>query len=380
MAALLDEHDLTICSIDAGDQIPKDSDIYAFTCATTQVPWVKGEILRIKKTNPNSFIIVGGPHPTMTKQSLGADCCFIGEAEVSINDVVKEQQRGIVFGEKPEKLDNFPFPKRDADFLSKYYHYLAGKRTTSMVTSRGCPFNCAYCCGVNKPVRFRSPLSVYKEARQIKELGYDSIVFYDDIFTLRNQRLKKMCDLISQLDIQWKCLSRGDLVDKEMVDWMVKAGCIEVSFGVESGSQKMLENVNRHVKTADSIKAIRMCNDAGLRTRAFFIIGLPGESWESIEETRRFLLKAQPTTFNLSMFMPYPGSDIFEHKERYDIEFDKSLILEHPEELWYQRKFDEYTCLVRTSAMTSEEILKTRKQLSEEFEEEERYWERKDDK
>ena len=377
VASALDQYSPRLYSIDAGDKVPTDCDVYGFTCTTSQSVWVKKAISKIREKNPECYTVVGGPHPTLTGENCGADCCFIGEAELEIEDVVRKRQKGRVNAQKPQDLDTIRLPKRESEFISKYSCFLAGKKATSMVTTRGCPFSCSYCCSVNKPVRFRSPISVYQEAKQIKELGYECIVFYDDIFTLRKKRLKKICEILKSLALQWKCLSRGDIIDREMVKWMAEAGCIEVSFGVESGSQQILQNVNRNVPTERSIEAIRACNERGIRTRAFFIVGLPGESWQSIEETRQFILKARPTTVNFSLFMPYPGSDIFENPGKYDIYFDKQNILRHPEKLWYQRKFQNYKCIVSTSKMSSDEILRARGLLSEEFEEEKKYWERK---
>jgi len=243
-----------------------------------------------------------------------------------------------------------------------------------MMTSRGCPNKCSYCCKKVCPgLRFRSLELVIEEIKSIQALGYNGIFFYDDLFTVNKKRVLKFCELVEPLGLKWRVLSRGDRVDEEILTRMKEAGCIAINFGIESGSRRILEGVNRFVDPKVSLEAVQMCRAIGIYTRALMIVGLPGEDPESAEESRQWLRDAQPDSFSAAIFMPYPGSDIWDHPENYEISFNKEALSLHFDNMWFERKPEDFVCFVSTPRMSSNDLLEAKRVLKEEFREYERY-------
>ncbi|MEM4662735.1 MAG: radical SAM protein [Candidatus Diapherotrites archaeon] len=241
---------------------------------------------------------------------------FSGKSMVAAGLTIKKDHKILCFpNEKPLKdLEIMPFAARQLLNYNKYYDILTkGKRLDFLISSRGCPFSCNFCSSsaFSKKYRERSAGSVLDECYEINELGHDDITFFDDTFTINKRRLLQICAGLSELNINWRCLSRTDTVDKEMLISMYNSGCYQIHFGVESGSQEMLENMNKGTKIEDVKKVFKMCNDVGIETVAFFIVGYPGETEETIEKTKELAneLDADFATFNI--FTPLPGSKIF---------------------------------------------------------------------
>jgi len=260
------------------------------------------------------------------------------------------RKNGKIILNKPrpliENLDVLPFPCYDDIDLNQYRESLMGtnERMLNVMTSRGCPFKCQYCSTrvFWKKWRGRSAKNVVDEIQWIvKTYGISHFYLNDDTFSLDNNRVIDICKEIinRKLDIKWFCETRVDLVSQEMFNWMKKAGCYYVSFGVESGSPKILKNINKKFTPEQALDAIDMARKAGLMVKTFFMIGNVGETWKTIEETKRFISKAKPDFITLSKYtFIFPATDLYElAKERGIIDddywlTDKShppLILEH---------------------------------------------------
>ena len=146
-----------------------------------------------------------------------------------------------------------------------------------------------------------------------KEYGIKHIMFVDDLFTASRKRTTELCNLIidSGMDITWSCASRVDVVKQDLLHLMKKAGCWKISFGLETGSDEMLKKMDKAAAVERSEKAINWCADAGIRSKGLFMLGYPGETRESIEETKAFVQRIPMTIMNLTKFTPYPGSPIY---------------------------------------------------------------------
>lgn len=286
----------------------------------------------VKGRNPETVTVIGGAHATYLPEACGdlcgllfLDIIVVGEAEQAIVDLVKNTNRGITVYPAPvADLDMLPFPSRHSfsfsDTLFEGAGYGRGPMATSIITSRGCPFSCAFCQEKPRPVRFRSPENVAGEIKQIRDKWNCShFRLEDDSFTLEPERVLDICHLLEPLKVHWKCHTRSDLFDRDMARAMRLAGCDEVGFGVESADQRVLDIVNKKETIEEHIRAIRIAEESGIKAKAFFMTGLPGETDETINLTRDFLERAQPSKIILSRFTPYPGSDVWANPAKYGV-------------------------------------------------------------
>ena len=279
------------------------------------------------------YIIVGGPHPTAVKEQIFSeipqiDAAFVGEAEESIVKWIsfiegKEDfpsgvlMRGKDFvSAQPPNIHTLPMPARH--LLPNYaYRYLFSSHPSigTMISSRGCPFRCSFC---DKSVggsrwRARTPSAVVDELCYMKtELGIGFVNFYDDNFTLHRSRVVEICNEIlrRKLQIDWKCEGRVDGVDLELLQLMKKAGCKTVSYGVESGNAQSLALLRKDVSIEKSREAFRYTKQAGLRSLAYMILGVPGESVEDVYASIRFCKELGADYVQFSSLTAMPGTDI----------------------------------------------------------------------
>jgi anaerobic magnesium-protoporphyrin IX monomethyl ester cyclase len=229
-----------------------------------------------------------------------------------------------------------------------------------VVTSRGCPAGCRFCIkhvSYGSSVRFRSPENIMEEMELVAGLGARSVHMYADLFTVSREQVVGLCELILErgLALQWTCNSRVDFVDPEMLRLMGQAGCRWISWGIESGSEEILRRVRKAIALDQVRDALLWSHQAGIRNFGYFIIGLPGETEETIQETIRF---SKTLPLDLALFhiaAPHPGSPLFfEVVEQgwfrpgtqwEQVDMDRSTVLDYPnlsaEELekWAQRAF-----------------------------------------
>lgn len=234
--------------------------------------------------------------------------------------IVYRDQAGkaLVAPDRPllESLDELPIPKQHLLPLDKYKMPFLGKRYVWVLTNRGCPYSCTYCFeGVvwGNSVRFRSAPSIYKELEYLAEHNVHNVLFLADLFTRDREGVLELCDLIVKngLKVRWTCNSRVDTIDEEMARRMKEAGCWLVAFGIESGSQAVLDNVKKDAKVETARTTIEMCNRVGLKTWGYFIIGLPGENKQTVRETIDF---SKSIPLDIALFhvaMPYAGTEFY---------------------------------------------------------------------
>jgi len=297
------------------------------------------EIAELAKKD-SALLVAGGPLPTVEPEEFLStfDVVVIGEGEQTMLELVRAVQsgtglmnvRGIAFKEKGEvkstsprsfieNLDDVPFPSRelfDNQAYKSYYSRNFGYTTTSIITSRGCPFKCDFC---SRPVfgnRFRSrtPANIAEEVAAVRELGYERVWFADDCFTLDRKRMLNICDelLRRRITVGWECLSRVDTVDLEVAERMKQAGCIRVFFGIESGNEKVLEIMNKRATAKQAMDAVCVFKKVGVQVGAFFIIGYPGENDETVLETVNFASSLPLDYLSFTFPYPIPGTGLFE--------------------------------------------------------------------
>ena len=301
-----------------------------------------------KEVKPTVKVIMGGPHATflwgqIIKNIPEVDIITMGESEHTFLEVVQHldyklgysplsEIDGIVYRfdnnfymtkpRKPiENLDILPFPSyRDID-LKKYAipcppTFDSSEIKPSVSSSRGCFFNCTFCS--TKVFwgnwRARSPKNVVDEIEWLYKKGIKYFNFSDDIFTTDQNRVIEICKEMIKRDIKmnWYCETRVNNISFEMLKWMKQAGCYLIQFGVESGSDYMLKNINKMI-TTDQIKvAFKMAKDAGLQTEILLMVGNQGETWESIYETERLLDELNPDIVIISITHIFPATKLYE--------------------------------------------------------------------
>jgi len=218
-----------------------------------------------------------------------------------------------------EDLNKIPIAARDLLPNNRYYDILTKKSPTAFViSSRGCPFSCRFCSAKvysGRTFRARSAENTLKEIDDIIDKGFNDITFFDDTFTINKRRVLDICRGLKERNIPWRCLSRTDTVDRETLKKMKDSGCYQIQFGVESGDSKILKKMNKGTSLEQTKKIFSWCDDLGIETVGFFILGYPGESIKSIERTISFAHEIKPDFVTFNLFTPIPGSEDFKKME-----------------------------------------------------------------
>jgi anaerobic magnesium-protoporphyrin IX monomethyl ester cyclase len=297
----------------------------------------------IREKFPFSKIIVGGHHATAFPEHIFkltcADAVVLGEGEESALELVRallngdnlNNIRGIAFkdGEKViittprsliDDLDSIPFPCYEGLDLDGYNGPPETKgRSAGIITSRGCPHRCIYCSSSRfwmQKWRARSANNVLEEIEWLyKDYGIRNIFFFDDNFTVRKERTIEICKGIIQrgLDIKWISESHVTHIDKEILFWMKKSGCYRIEFGVESGSLKILKNIKKRQTVEQIQKAFELTHEAGIKPKAYLIVGSPGECESTIKETIDVIKRIKPyDSMGSQILQVLPNTEIYD--------------------------------------------------------------------
>jgi len=366
--------------------LPKiNADIVGITASSPLFHSAINIMNNIKEYNPDACFIIGGPHATVAPQTCeeeGFDVVVAGEGEEVIVNLVKSWEAvkpkdalgGVVTANPICPLDKLPYPDRDAIDMNKYHYYLYGKRLTNIQTQRGCSYGCAFCCGRDvqsyRWARQRSVENVRGEIQLLKEkYGIGALMFFDDEINLNKKHTLEMCKMLKEEDIIWRAMIRSNLFDEELAKAMADAGCKELGCGVETGSPTIKKNINKGTTIEQDFKARELCKKYDIKFKCFIVIGLPGENYQTFNETREWIWKAEPDNFDYTILVPYPGSPIWNHPERYDVQFDKEEIIKnHFDNTFYKGETPSgVISFVSTSALSKEEIVRLRMELEKEF-------------
>ncbi len=332
---------------------------YGFSCTTPEIAYAK----RLAKTL-KAKTIVGGAHASLLPQDCKGyfDYVVRGEGEMVLPQILKRYYRkgSVVTAQRLDSLDTVPFPaweKMEHPFSEELFpgeRYGKAEKAGTVITSRGCPFHCAFCANIYRnPVIFRSPKNVQRELYKLRDLGIRHIRFEDDNFTL-HPKFGEMCDLIKVTNVTYKCHGRSDLLTEKQARQLKLSGCEEYGLGVESADERVLQLMNKKANVTTHIRAIEILKEYGIRVKTYFIAGLPGETDETIELNKQFFLKTKPDKWTLSTFTPYPGSDTFTNPIKYGITitepdyskwwnfsqegYNHVIIGQTPEEMWARYK------------------------------------------
>ncbi|MFH2145755.1 MAG: radical SAM protein [Candidatus Omnitrophota bacterium] len=327
-------------------KIIEDYQIVIILTSTMTVNEDADVLSKLKETKPSLVTIVFGSHPTFrpkdTLAKKGMDIIIMGEPEFIAVDLLAAFERGDSswqrvkgIGYKQDKgyrlnerypliedLDELPFV--DRNMLPKevvYFNPIVKKNPyTVMITSRGCIGQCAYCTVpsfYDGQLRYRSTQNVIEELKIIQEEGYREVYFRDETFAFSKGRIKDISYgmLDNNINISWICNARIGILDKESIKLMKEAGCHLIKFGVESGAQEILDRAKKGIKISETRENFLWANETGIDTHAHVMLGMPGESKKTINETIKFIQEIKPTTVSYGICTPYPGSLLFKEVE-----------------------------------------------------------------
>lgn len=284
-------------------------------------------------------VMVEGTHGTVTPDWVFGKCraqwVVRGEPEITTLEAVRAIRAGGDLSAVPglswrtpagirsnpdrrfdEPLDGYPFPAY-GDLPMRLYRYTLDDLPppfSLMLTSRGCPISCTFCLKAMMPkgIRFRTPSNVVEEMRHLAAMGIRSVYFQDWEFAANRSRAKEVCRAIAAagLSLRWGCSCRVADLDDALVELMVAARCVVVNVGFETGSQRMLDSVGKHVKIPQVEAGLAACRRHGLRIRFFGLVNLPGETPETIAESADFLVRHDMDVVNPNTPIPYPGTQL----------------------------------------------------------------------
>jgi radical SAM superfamily enzyme YgiQ (UPF0313 family) len=322
-------------------------DAVGATCVTMSYNHAAAVLKDVKAIAPDLPTVLGGPHVTFyARETMAAlpelDFIVRGEGEEAIVELARavengrgfDRVKGLVYREGGRVVEAEPrLPGIDADALPiparhllPMGRYRALGLATSMTTSRGCPFKCIFCVGrqmVGAKVRYRDPVKVVDEMEYLVSLKFPQINVADDLFTANKKHCLGVCDEIGRrgLEVKWTSFARVDTVSPEVLRAMKQAGCTAVSFGVESGVPSILKTIRKGITLDQVVEAAKMCIDAGVLPHASFILGLPGETKETVAQTVAFgeKLKALGVSHGFHLLAPFPGTEVRDRAADYGL-------------------------------------------------------------
>lgn len=310
-------------------------------------------IRKAKEINPEIITIAkGAAFLTLGEKILAEheflDFGILGEAEETLKEILEEQEKtrilGIYYKENGnvkftgnrafiEDLDSLPFPARHLVDNSIYRRPDNNKVQATIKVERGCPFHCFFCLATpvsGAKVRRRSVENIVAEIREcVEKYNIRNFLFWSDIFNLDKKWTMDLCQAIidSELKITWSANTRADTADLEMAKMMYKSGCRLVSIGVESGSQEMLEKMGKNITLNDVRRTVKVFKQAKIRIYNYFVIGLPWETEETVEETIKFAIELNSDFISFYTATPLPGSRFYDYAKEHNL-FDKETSFE----------------------------------------------------
>ncbi|KPJ63322.1 MAG: hypothetical protein AMS15_00825 [Planctomycetes bacterium DG_23] len=345
----------------------------------------------IKAKDPKITVVLGGVHPTClpeeTAREKDVDFVIVGEGESSLPALLEalegkkslEEIPGLCFERDGQihlrkqeligNLDSLPFPAYHLLHLERYGQaphgaYFRQAPFVTMLTSRGCPFRCAFCANsvlTGGKWRARSPENVLDEIEYlVKEWGVREIHFEDDNLTLDRKRVIAICKGIIErgLKIWWKCPDGVHIgtLDEEVLVWMHKAGCYSLAFGIESVNERILHNIHKEVNREKVRRVVKCAKELGIYTVGFFIFGLPGETPRTVRETINFAKETDLDSAQFNLCVPFPGTEIFDlYKKKGYIKVDDL------------RKYDVDHVLVELEGLSAQALASWRRRAFLEF-------------
>lgn len=317
------------------------------TCWTIDRNMVWKLCAALKEAAPKAFLVLGGPHATMYSEHIfkktHASAVVVGEGEETFSEflealdagknlkdvagmVLRNEDDGVFYtAPRPpiQNINSIPRPHY-AGFRHFSFSHYGGfpplpRPTASIISSRGCVFDCNYCASVRfwgRRWRFRTPENVLEEIKWlVEDMGVRSLYFFDDNFPVNKERAIAICEGIinNGWALKWACCSHVKMMNRELLEVMKASGCVTIDFGVESGSDKILRNINKRQTREDIEKAFGLVHEVGILPRAYLMVGCPGEDESTIDETIELIGRIKPrSSIGANILWLLPGTAVYE--------------------------------------------------------------------
>jgi len=325
----------------------------------------------------DAIIVLGGPdvrHNIEDYLDIGSDVIVIGEGEQTMYEIIRSIENGnalefahidgvayrsgkdIIQTKERERfrpIDDLPLPNRKMIDMQPYLdtwkeHH--GKSAMTISTQRGCPYTCKWCSTAvyGQSYRRRSPELVAEELKFLKdEYAPDSIWFVDDVFTVSHKWLEEFKNEVKKQDamIPFECITRADRMNEDVIDWLIEAGCFRIWIGAESGSQRVIDLMDRRVDVNYVSEMIKLTKTKGIEAGTFIMLGYPGETETDIFETVDYLKNCQPDHFTITIAYPIKGTSMYQEIEAdqvYDKAWSESTDRDRDFKRTYSRKYYDY--------------------------------------
>jgi anaerobic magnesium-protoporphyrin IX monomethyl ester cyclase len=391
---------------------------WGITATTPQMPAVTKILKMIRHAKKNAKVALGGPHPTLVSaaykremklQSFGRaakswsklvssfDVIVAGDGEDAIMEALKfeshfidaDDPKGPLFLTK-KRYEELPMPARHLIDLTTYRYTIEGHNSTSLISQLGCPFECGFCGGresaMLRRIRTRSSKSVVDEIESLhKTYGHTGFMFYDDELNVNRKLMVEMMDSITDLqsrigvEFRLRGFVKSELFNDEQAAAMKRAGFRWILTGFEAGHPRILENIKKKATRDENTRCVEIAKRHGLKVKALMSVGHPGESEETVEATKQWLLETQPEDFDCTVITTYPGTPYYDHAELSEDGFWTYTVPEngdrlHAQELDYDEVSDYYKgdpdggyrAYVHTDFLTSERLVELRDGLERE--------------
>ncbi|MBR9678731.1 MAG: radical SAM protein [Nanoarchaeota archaeon] len=294
---------------------------------TSMTPTCRGalEICELAKdVDKNILTVVGGVQMSVYPNEMISysyvDVGVVGDGEHAMLDIVKKTEaskkvKGLVYGKRVENLDDLPFPARHLLPNDKYWCVITDHPFTTLMTSRGCPFRCGFCFPHDKVLRLRSAKNIVDEMEYIaKKYKFKEIMLYDDTFTVNRKHAVSVCKEIlkRKLNVKWEAPTRVDRVDKKLLELMKKAGCIRLRYGIESGSPRILRDMNKLITLDQAAKAVKLTKEIGIENFTYFILGYARGNERTMQKTINFAKKIDPDWVMFTAATPLPKTKLYD--------------------------------------------------------------------
>jgi len=367
-----DDYDLT----EKGLERFKEFDAIGVSVMTPQRKEASSIVHKIKSLWPEKILIAGGPHISHYIDDVKDepwDYLVRGDGERDIIKILKGEARERILNDilLRKELSSIPKPNRIGrkKFLGKYeYELKPGVKSTALITSRGCPLGCAFCENARTTTRWHDVELVDEELKDIKALGYGAFFIPDDLFAISLKKIEPYLEVIKKSGLIFRCNGHARFMTDEFARALKDAGCYEISFGAESGSQKILDNINKDTQVRQNYEFIKIVKRYGIRAKAYIMLGLPGEDSKTIAETEEFIENAKNKykmdDFQLSIFYPYKGTAIrkaMDGGEDIDLKFLGEGLGAHT----HGKGLSESR--VQTKVLSPEDLLKARTRIIEKY-------------
>lgn len=393
------------------------ANIFGVTATTPQMPAAHNILRAIKGAKPDAHMLLGGPHPTLinaaakreieqnrkgrafnalTQLQSAWNQIVAGDGEKAILHIARGDRNKLIDADKPREelfirkgqVDEFPFPARHLIDMASYHYKIDGAPSTSLIAQLGCPFNCFFCGGRYSPMlrmsRTRSTPSILAEVEFLhQKFGYTGLMFYDDELNVNKEMIQLMnglSDLQAKLGVEFKLRGfiKAELFTPEQAEAMHRAGFRWILTGFESGSPRILTNIDKKATQDDNTRCVDIARAAGLKVKALMSIGHAGESQQTCQETADWVLNVKPEDFDVAIITTYPGSPYYDdavqldkEKPIYTFTHPKTGDRLHSQEIDYNVVADYYKgdpdggyqAYVHTDFLTSDELVKIRGEM-----------------